>query len=347
MRKRYRSMLTAVLFGCGTGLLADASATPVPQQPQASGADSSRRVLLVHSYHPAYEWTASITRGIRQGLPAYGVDLQIVYMDTKRNPEPEDVRARGAQALRVVEEWQPEVVIAADDNAQQWFARYLAGMERPQLVFVGVNGEAADYGYPAGNVTGVLERPHAAASVALLRRLVPGVRRIAVINDDSPTAKRALDRLTAEMRAEVDVVSLETPADFASWQLAVERARGQADAIAVYTYQTLRRRPGDRQSMPADEVMRWTVDHSGLPVVGFLSYAVDDGALCGVVELGAEHGRIAAAMVMRLLDGEPAAAIPIEAPDGGQSMINLGTARRLGIEPAATLLEEVDLAVGE
>ncbi|MCF7983125.1 MAG: hypothetical protein K9L70_01860 [Thiohalocapsa sp.] len=325
------------------------SAPPPGSQSTAGGADAEagRRVLLVHSYHQEYEWTASVTRGVRQGLPAHGVDLQLMYMDTKRTPDPEAARVQGVRALRVVEEWKPEVVIAADDNAQQWFARYLAGMERPQLVFVGVNGEPADYGYPAANVTGVLERPHAEASAELLLQLVPSARRIAVINDRSPTAARALGHLQAGLAQRLDVVSLETPEDFPAWQSAVGRVRGQADAIAVFTYHTVRRRAGDTYSMPAAEVMAWTIAHAGMPVLGFLSYAVDDGALCGVVELGTEQGRAAAAMAMRLLEGQRAEDIPIETPDGGQSMINLATARRLGIEPAAALVEEIDLMVGE
>jgi ABC-type uncharacterized transport system substrate-binding protein len=311
----------------------------------AAVAGDTPRVLVVHSYHRDYEWTASLTRGLRQVLPAREIDLQLFHMDTKRHPDESWAADKRAAALLAVNEWDPDVVIATDDNAQQWFARYLVGRERPQIVFVGVNTEPEAYGYPAENVTGVLERPRAEASVALLQRMFPQVRRIALISDDSSTSQYAVAHLTSR-NGDFAFVSVDMPRDFAGWQAAVARARTSADAIAVFTYHTVRRWPQDSISMPPSEVMAWTVEHAGIPVLGFLNFAVDDGAACGVVDLGAEHGRLAGKLALRLLANERAGDIPIISSAAGQSMVNMASARRWGFEPTPVFLNEIDLVVG-
>lgn len=170
-----------------------------PQQAQAAGrpkpvqaASVTKRVLLVHSYHTGYPWVDAITQGVKRALPSSSVDLQVFYMDTKRKTSDVWKTQAGQAARKVVSEWQPDVVIAADDNAQQYLAKDYAGRPAPQFVFCGVNAEPQDYGYPAPNVTGVLERPHFKASIDLLREVCPGVKRLALVTDNSGTSAGAL-----------------------------------------------------------------------------------------------------------------------------------------------------------
>src|SRR4030042_6198543 len=113
-------------------------------------------------------------------------------MDTKRKTNVEWKREAGQSAKQVVAEWRPDVVIAADDNAQEFFAKDFAGQATPQVVFCGVNAKPEEYGYPASNITGVLERPHFDASLELLRKARPDAKRIAIVSEDSETSSGAL-----------------------------------------------------------------------------------------------------------------------------------------------------------
>ena len=77
-----------------------------------------KKILLIHSYHAEYPWVAAITDGVRKALAGENITLDIFYMDTKRHPADAWKIKAGEQAQKVIAEWKPDAVIAADDDAQ-------------------------------------------------------------------------------------------------------------------------------------------------------------------------------------------------------------------------------------
>lgn len=336
----------ALLTGCRNRTPRQSRAdTQRQQQPPDTPSLAGRKVLLVHSYHSGSPWVDAITRGVKMAMSQSGADLQLYYMDTKRRTDEAWKLQSGQAAQAVVADWQPEVVIAADDNAQQYFAKDFAGRAAPQFVFCGVNAQMEKYGYPAGNITGILERPHTEASLRFLEKLKPGARRIAIVTDDSPTSAGALEFINGPWK-EFEIVSCETPSTFEQWQVAIRNCQGNADAIAIYMYHTVKPHPG-AESMEPKWVMTWTVENSRIPIVGFFVFAVDDGALCGYMESGVEHGLRAGRMALELLAGKTAADLQIVTALEGQSMLNLNTARKLGIEVPQGLIDVTDVVIGK
>ena len=63
----------------------------------------------------------------------------------------------GKEALTLVKEWRPDAVITSDDNAQEYFATKLRNTSTP-VIFCGVNADPSKYGFPARNVSGIIER---------------------------------------------------------------------------------------------------------------------------------------------------------------------------------------------
>ena len=329
-----------LMAGCGPTSESEHSVPDLPIQPT-----EKQRVLLVQSYHTGYEWTDSITRGVRMALPLKEVSLEVFYMDTKRHTDEEWKRKAGVEARRIVSDWKPTVVIAADDNAQEYFAKHFIGDEQVSIVFCGVNNEPEDYGYPAKNVTGVLERPHFKKSLDYLRRILPSATRMAIVTDDSETSRGALYYMK-EVPEGMRLVSQYTPSTLEEWQAAIRECQTQVDVIAVYNYHTLRVRE-KITSVPASEVMTWTLQNSTIPLIGFLAFSMDDGALCGYAESGVEQGREAGKMVRRILQGERPADIPMAIAAEGQSIVNLKTARRLGIVVPEDVIQATDLVIRE
>ncbi|MFH1420201.1 MAG: ABC transporter substrate binding protein [Planctomycetota bacterium] len=340
-------MLAAACFVGNVGCKKEAERPPesAPREQALVQEEDSGNVLLVHSYHREYEWVAGISRGVQRALENTDVELETYYMDTKRRTEAAWKQESGQSALKTVETWQPDVVIAVDDNAQQYFARHLIGKNKPKVVFCGVNAEAADYGYPAANATGILERPHYRETLALLSKIKPDVRRIAVITDNSPTSAGALKYMRAQEIA-LDVVAWETPGTFKEWQQQIQAAQDRADAIVTYMYHTVAQED-TKQSMTPSEVMAWSVANSRIPLVGMFSFAVDDGMLCGAVESAVEHGVEAGRITQQILAGVPPSEIPIVTATQGQTMLNLDTARKLGIVVPPSVIESVDIVIGE
>ena len=59
----------------------------------------------------------------------------------------------------MIDETQPDIILAVDDDAQNYVARYYINHPHIRVVFAGVNNDPAEYGFDrASNVSGILER---------------------------------------------------------------------------------------------------------------------------------------------------------------------------------------------
>jgi ABC-type uncharacterized transport system substrate-binding protein len=322
--------------------------TAVAQEPAASqpagasaagGHLSGGRVLLVHSYHPEYPWVDTITHGVQSVIQGQGIDLRVFYMDTKRHTDEAWKIRAGERAQAEVESFRPDVVIASDDDAQEYFARAYVGGALP-IVFCGVDADPTKYGYPASNVTGVIERPHFRESLELARRLRP-IRRIAVLSCHDSTSIVAMGFMKQE-QLDVEVVEWVLANDFDEWQAAIARLNNAVDALVIRSYQAVKV-PGSVENVPPVQVAEWTIAHTTIPTIAFHDFEIQDGLLVGVVKSGMEYGRKAAECGLQILDGTSPAALPIMRAKLGIPTINRETARRLGIELTPELTSGVTL----
>lgn len=120
--------------------------------PQAFAA----RCLFVNSYHPGYEWSDGIERGLEKVL-AGKCEIDKFYMDTKRIPDKAFAEEMGLKAKEHIETTKPDVVIAADDAASLYLVKPYYKDAAVPIVFCGVNQSVEAYGYPYTNVTGMVE----------------------------------------------------------------------------------------------------------------------------------------------------------------------------------------------
>jgi ABC-type uncharacterized transport system substrate-binding protein len=176
--------------------------------------DNHPKVLLVHSYHPGYEWVASLSFGVKKALSGSGAQLETFYMDTKRNTDEEWKVAMGKKALDIVQDWKPDVVITADDNAQAYFGKHLAGMRSPSVVFCGVNRPVETYNYPKPNVTGVIEKPHLLETIDFFTRLVPQSDTFLFLSDNSPTSMGVVQQIQQDPKLTSFQISFALPSTF-------------------------------------------------------------------------------------------------------------------------------------
>lgn len=287
-----------------------------------------KRILLVQSYHPEYPWVDTITKGIRSTLDQTGADLQIFYMDTKRHTDEEWKSNAGKRATARVDEYKPDAVLTIDDDAQNYFARNYVNTGLP-IVFCGVDADPSKYGYPAPNVTGVIERPHFRESLALARRIRP-MNRIAVMSCHDSTSIAALGFMKQE-QLDVEVVEWLMVDDFDQWKEAITRFNTQVDALVIRSYQAVKQ-PGSRENVAPKEVVEWTAENATIPTIAFHDFEIADGILVGVVKSGEEYGRQAAEYILRILGGESPDALPVTRTKMGIRMINRRTADHLGIK---------------
>ncbi len=138
------------------------------------------RLLILHSYGRDCHWAQGVDAGIRRILDdKFQYVVRWFYLDTERHPWSSYRDTISQSAHRLIDQWQPDVVLAVDDDAQQYVMKRYVGSSRIQIVFAGVSGTLDDYGYTqATNVTGIMQRRELSAlrdAIASIAVAHPGV----------------------------------------------------------------------------------------------------------------------------------------------------------------------------
>lgn len=121
-----------------------------------SASVAAKKCLYIASYHQGYEWSDGVERGLKREL-ADQCEFKQFNMDTKRNPSENFKKQAGLKAKALINSWQPDVVIASDDNASKYLIQPYFKDHNIPFVFCGINWDVEAYGYPYSNATGMVE----------------------------------------------------------------------------------------------------------------------------------------------------------------------------------------------
>ena len=189
---------------------------------------------------------------------------------------------------------------------------------------------------PGGNVTGLsIQGPDLAGKRAeLLREVLPGLRRLAVMaNVAYPAAKQELAEVRAAARAlDVEVVALEIRGeqDIAP---AFEGLKGRVEALYIASEALV-----DAKQVTINELALG----ARLPTVWGVSGGVQTGGLMSYGPSLPALFRRAADYVDQILRGAKPADLPVEQPTKFELVINLKTAKALGLNVPPALLARTD-----
>jgi putative ABC transport system substrate-binding protein len=197
---------------------------------------------------------------------------------------------------------------------------------------VGV-GLVASLPRPGGNITGVAMRSTEISGkrLELLKEVVPGLSRVAVLhNPGAGISERALKEMQVAAQAlgvQLQILEVARPEDLDSAFLAM--ARDRPDALVVISTPMLysaRRR-----------IVALAAKHR-LPAIHHWEAYVDAGGLMAYGPDLAEGFRLAAIYVDKILHGTKPADLPMVQPRKFDLVINLKTAKALGLTISPMLL---------
>jgi putative ABC transport system substrate-binding protein len=186
---------------------------------------------------------------------------------------------------------------------------------------------------PGGNVTGLsaVGAELAGKCVELIREMLPAARRVAVlVNAPDPFSKPMLEqvRLTgAATGTAIDAIMIHGAEELEAAFPAMEKDR--PDAMIV------------QPSLPTKRVAELALKYR-IPAVSFIRGIVDEGGLMtyGVAE--ADASQRAAVFVDKILKGAKPADLPVEQPTRFELVINLKTAKALGLTIPPAFLARAD-----
>ncbi|NOY65811.1 MAG: hypothetical protein GXP13_00190 [Gammaproteobacteria bacterium] len=144
---------------------------------------AAAKCLYVASYHQGYEWNDGIQRGVEKTL-AGKCKLKIFYLDSKRNKKKEWIKWKAKQAVKLINEYKPDVVIVSDDNASRYLVMPYYKNKKLPFVFSGLNWSMKEYGYPYSNATGMIEVAPIKPLIKQLKLIQSGISRGVFISSD-------------------------------------------------------------------------------------------------------------------------------------------------------------------
>jgi putative ABC transport system substrate-binding protein len=199
------------------------------------------------------------------------------------------------------------------------------------------SGLVASLARPGGNATGftTFEYGMSGKWVELLKEMAPGVTRVAVLRDVGSSSGigqlGAIQSAAASFGMELSLVGVSDAGEIERAITAFARA---ANGGVIVT--------GSTPAIVHRELITTLAARHRLPAVYAFRYFVTVGGLISYGPDSIDPFRRAAGYVDRILKGEKPADLPVQAPVKYETVINLKTAKALGLEVPPTVLARAD-----
>ena len=233
----------------------------------------------------------------------------------------------------------PDVILTNGTKAMEAMLRATSTVP---IVFVNVT-DPSGAGFvngslrPGGNATGFTNFPNSIAGkwLELLKEIAPGVTRVGILRDPGTTSGdeqwSAIQAVAPSLGVEVIQADLGHEAEIGRAFGAFARPSNSGLVVTTSTFAIIHRKL----------IIKLAAQHK-LPAVYFRRLFVAEG---GLISYGADliqQYRLAAGYVDRILKGEKPGDLPVQAPTKYDLVINLKTAKALGLEVPPMLLARAD-----
>lgn len=313
-----------------------ASAAVWPLMARAQQPEPMRRIGVLHAgaeSDPDYQArTTAFKQALQQLGWSEGSNLRIDYRwaagDAKRT------RGYAAELVALA----PDVILA---NASPPVLALQQATQSIPIIFVGLTdpvgaGIVESLARPGGNTTGftLFEYGMSAKWLEMLKRMAPGVTRVAVARDQSVSGVgqfAAIQSAAQSFGVDLRPIGLRDAAEIERAISAFARGSNDGLIVTASSLTNLHRRL----------LIRLAAKYR-LPAVYSASNFVTDGGLISYGPDRIDQYRRAAGYVDRILKGEKIADLPVQAPTKFEMAINLKAAKALGIAVPPALLAQAN-----
>jgi putative tryptophan/tyrosine transport system substrate-binding protein len=260
------------------------------------------------------------------------IDYLLRSVDLTPETLTEAIAAQIARGAQVIIAYGPERTLKAAVAATRDVPIVMAAVDYDPLA----KGYITSLARPGGNITGVFfeQIELAAKRLDLFKAAVPDIRR-AVMLWDKNSADQYEAAHEAAMSLGILTVSLEFRDSPYDYERALSEAKvGSGDGLMVMTSPIFT--VADRERLPA-----LALQHR-LPSMFVFRESVEAGGLMSYGATATEMYRLVARYVGRILKGAKPADLPVEQPTRFELVINLNTAKALGVTISPAILARAD-----
>ena len=323
-------LLVTVIAGC-------TSTSPATQSAPDAGQDTAdntqaglagKKIVYVNSYHEGYAWSDAIETGLHKVLDDTGVELTIIRMDTKNNPDTAFGETAGTKAWSEIQALNPDVVITSDDNAQKYLVVPFMKDSNIPVVFNGVNWDASAYGFPTANITGMIEVELPDQLIELLKTNAKGDR-LGYITIDTETERKVVEIYNQRFfGGKLTPYWVKTQDEFKE---AFLTAQQEVDILFIGNN-------AGSDKWDEEAMKQFVLKNTTIPT-GSINDWMAPYSLLTLAKSGQEQGEWSAQTALSILGGTPPSDIPLAENKKGQLIVNLDLADKLGVVFAPSLLK--------
>ena len=280
----------------------------------------------------------SLVAAFRQALGKLGwTEGSDVRIDVRWGSEdPERIEKFAKELVKL----QPDVILSQSTTATKFLAKET---QTASIVFVIVSdpigsGFAASFAHPGRNITGFtnVDTEMGGKWLQILKEIAPRTKRVALLYNPATAAPLkfympSIDAASSATAVSTREASIKTKADIES--VISELAREPDTGIIALP---------DIFNTANRELIIALVARHGVPTIYAARFFAESGGLISYNPDFATLFRQAAAYVDRILKGEKPADLPIQLPSKFEMVINLKTAKALGLEVPPMMQQRAD-----
>jgi putative ABC transport system substrate-binding protein len=274
--------------------------------------------------------------GFQQGLQQLGwIEGRNVRIEYRwSGGDANNVRKYAAELLTLA----PDVIVASGGST---VGPLQQATRTVPIVFVGVSdpvgaGLVDSLSRPGGNTTGFMQFEYSLTGkwLELLKQIAPSVTRAAVLRDAAISGIgqfAVIQSVAPSVGIEVSPINIRNAAEMERGIVAFARSGNGGLIVTASALAAVHR-----------NLIMSLAAQQGLPAVYPRRIFVTDGGLIAYGPDRVDQSRQAAGYVDRILKGEKPADLPVQAPTKYELVINLKTAKALGLTVPPTLLARAD-----
>jgi len=256
----------------------------------ASAWGSEKTVVYLNSYHAGYDWSDKEFNAFKIQLAHEPIQIHHFYMNTKYIRDKADIAAIVKKALRFIEKHQPDILVAADDNASKYIIEpHFKNAEIP-VVYLGVNLDASAYGYPYKNSTGMVELEGLKNLIDVIHQYTQ-YRKVTMIFTQTTTS---LNKYQHYQR-QIDSLNGIVVKNVEEFKAAVKALKGSNQLLALDTLNGM-------DNYDPVLIKSFLAAQHGQPVIS-VSNSSQDMAHFGYIKVPDEHGIWAGEAVQKIFSG--------------------------------------------
>jgi PAS domain S-box-containing protein len=277
-------------------------------------ANSSKDVLLLHSYHKGYAWTDDISKEIERNFKDHkDIELTTIYMDTKRIDNYSYLADLAKLYKKQFEGRVFDLIIVSDNTALDFMIKYHEFLFKDvPVLFCGINNfnkSILDENNMKKFTSGVAEEVDLEKNFELISKLHPQLKDLLIINDTSitgyaikrdlnPIIEKYKDKFKIEYTDNLEISNLKQKVS------ALDTENSVILFVLLFKDTTGKYFTYKQSFAQVKEVSR-------VPIYGLWDFYLDNGIVGGLLTSAIAQGDAVSKMALEVLKGKDVSKIPI------------------------------------